>query len=192
MKSRYLMSSALLALVGWSMPLAPAQANVVADSVGFMKGGFTKVGFIEGGPIKGTAQANGVVLADSVGFIRGTQIFTDTFDISTSGVLTVTLSAIPWLDTLQDLNCFLTSPSGGVLPGTFNGNVESIKVRPGDISVNWYGTAAGTFGVGVYGLQVNLQPTTPVPTPASLPLLLSGLGTLWALRRSRRAAPPVS
>jgi hypothetical protein len=182
MNTRYLLPSALLVLTGWSMSLAPAQASVVqADSVGFIKGGFVK------GARQAPAQAN-VVLADSVGFIRGTQIFTDTFDITAPGVLTVSLSAIPWLDTLQDLNSFVSSPSGGVLHGTFNGNVESMKVLPGDISVNWYGTAAGTFGVGAYGLHVNFQ---PVPTPAALPLLLSGLGVLWGLKRSRRRAPPV-
>ena len=182
MNTRHLLPSAILALVGWSMSLAPAQANVVqADSVGFIKGGFVKAAQLA------PAQAN-VVLTESVGFIRGTQIFTDTFDITTPGVLTVSLSAIPWLDTLQDLNSFVSSPGGGVLHGTFNGNVESMKVLPGDISVNWYGTAAGTFGVGAYGLQVNFQ---PVPTPAALPLLLSGLGVLWGLKRSRRRAPPV-
>jgi hypothetical protein len=132
-----------------------------------------------------------VVLADSVGFIKGTQIFSDTFDITTPGVLTVNLSAIPWLDTLQDLTSFLTSPSGAVVPGTFNGNLESWNVLPGDITVNWYGTAAGTFGVGVYGLQVALQSTAPVPTPAELPLLISGLAALSLWRRTRRPARPV-
>ncbi len=182
MNTRHLLPSAVLVVAGWSMSLVPAQANVVQpDSAGFIKGGFIKDTRLAPAP------AN-VVLTDSVGFIRGTQIFTDTFDVATSGVLTVSLSAIPWLDTLQDLNCFASSPSGGVLSGTFNGNIESIKVRPGDISVNWYGTAAGTFGVGAYALQVDFQ---PVPIPASLPLLLSGLGVLWGLKRSRRPAPPV-
>ena len=187
MNTRYLLPSAILILAGWSMPLAPAQASVVqADSVGFIKGGFIKAGFVKGAQLA-PAQAN-VVLTDSVGFIRGTQIFTDTFEVTTPGVLTVSLSAIPWLDTLQDLNSFVSSPGGGVLHGTFNGNVESMKVLPGDISVNWYGTAGGTFGVGAYALQVGFQ---PVPIPASLPLLLSGLGVLWGLKRSRRRAPPV-
>jgi hypothetical protein len=182
MNAKQLLPSALLVLVAWAMPLAPVQASVVmANSTGFLKGNF-----IRGDQIA-AFQAN-VTLTDSVGFIRGTQIFTDTFDIATPGVLTVRLSAIPWLDTLQDLNTFVTSPSGGVLPGTFNGNVESVKVlAAGDIAVNWYGTAAGTYGIGLYGLQVNFQ---PVPTPAGLPLLLSGLGVLWGLGRRRRAAPP--
>jgi hypothetical protein len=186
MNRRHLLPSALLVLAGWSMSLASAHADVVrGDSGGLIKGGFIKGGF---NGSRQTFASENVVLADSVGFIKGTQIFTDTFDISTPGLLTVSLSAIPWLDTLQDLNCFVSSPSGGVLHGTFNGNVESIKVLPGDISVNWYGTAAGTFGVGAYGLHVDFQ---PVPIPAALPLLLSGLGVLWGVGRSRRPAPPI-
>ena len=100
-----------------------------------------------------------VVLADTVGFITGTQIFTDSFDLSTPGVLTVTLSAIPWLDTLQDLNCFLTSPSGGLIGPSSNGTSLTQQVQAGDVSVNWYGVAAGTYGTGAYGLEVTFAPT---------------------------------
>jgi hypothetical protein len=164
MKSRYLLPSALLAMSAWLMPLTPARASVV--------------------------------LADSVGFIKGTQIFTDSFDITTPGFLTVTLTAIPWLDTLQDLNCFLTSPSGGVLGTALNGGAASNEalvteqVQPGVVSVNWYGTAAGTFKVGVYGIDVTFQPTAPVPLPGSLVLLLSGLAALSVSRLKRRSAKP--
>jgi hypothetical protein len=162
MKFKFLLPSALVAITAGLMPLAPARATVV--------------------------------MTDSVGFIQGTQIFTDSFDITTPGVLTVTLTAIPWLDTLQDLNCFLTSPSAGVLGAaisgtgaTFNGTSETMQVQPGEISVNWYGTAAGSFKIGVYGIEVAFQPAAPVPVPASLPLLLSGLGALAVWRRKRRS-----
>jgi hypothetical protein len=131
-----------------------------------------------------------MVLADSVGFIQGTQIFTDTFDVVTPGALTVTLTAVPWLDTLQDLNCFLTSPSGGVMGAAFNGTTETMQVLPGEISVNWYGTAAGTYKVGVYGISVVFQSAVPVPLPASLPLLLSGLAGLLVWRPKRPCVQP--
>jgi hypothetical protein len=128
------------------------------------------------------------VLADSVGFIKGTQIFTDSFQITTPGALTVTLTAVSWLDTLQDLNCFLTSPGGGLIGSIFSGGTPAtIQVQPGDISINWFGIAAGTFGIGVYGLSVDFQPATPVPLPMSLPLLLSGLGALSIWGRKRRS-----
>jgi hypothetical protein len=130
------------------------------------------------------------VLDNSVGFIQGTQVFTQSFDITTPGVLQVTLTAIPWLDTLQDLNCFLTSAAGGLLGSGTNGNFESEKVEPGTIYVNWFGEAEGAFGIGVYGITVDFQPAVTVPTPAALPLLLSGLAGLGLWRRTRRAPPP--
>jgi hypothetical protein len=157
MRSKYLLPSALLAMTACLMPLAPARASLV-------------------------------VLDDSVGFIKGTQIFTDSFDITTPGTLTVTLTAVPWLDTLQDLNCFLTTPGGGLMGATFvAGTSETVKVVPGEISVNWYGTAAGTFKVGAYAMNVSLQ---AVPVPASLPLLLSGLLGLSVWRRKSRSPQP--
>lgn len=131
-----------------------------------------------------------MVLADSVGFIKGTQIFTDSFAITAPGFLTVTLTAISWLDTVQDLNCFLTSASGGLVGPAFSGTSETVQVQPGAISVNWYGVAAGTYNVGVYGINVSFQSAAPVPLPASLPLLLSGLGALTLWQRKRRSAPP--
>ena len=127
------------------------------------------------------------VLANTVGLITGTQIFTDSFVLTTPGGLTVTLSAIPWLDTLQDLNCFLTSPSGGLIGPASNGTFLTQQVQAGDVSVNWYGVAAGTYGTGAYGLEVAFAPTgSVIPVPASLPLLLSGLValSLWGRRRS--------
>jgi hypothetical protein len=150
----------LLAMAACFMPLAPADASIV-------------------------------VLANSVGFIKGTQIFTDSFDVTTPGTLTVTLSAIPWLDTLQDLNSFLTSPSGGLIGAAFNGPSETVPIPAGDFSVNFYGVAAGTYGVGVYGLKVTFLPAgSAVPLPASLPLLLSGLGALSIWGRKRRGVQP--
>jgi len=185
MKSKYLLPGALLTMAGWLMPLVPACAGTVRTNSG-------GVVLANSAGVALTNSAGGV-LANSVGFIKGTQIFTDTFDLTTPGVLTVTLTAIPWLDTLKDLNCFLTSPSGGVLGSAFNGTSETMQVQAGDISVNWYGTAGtagatGTaFNIGVYGINVNFQATAPVPLPASLPLLLSGLGALAVWRRKRRS-----
>jgi hypothetical protein len=132
-----------------------------------------------------------VVLANSVGFIKGQQIFTDTFHITTPGTLTVNLTTIAWLDTLTNLNCFLTSPRGGLFGASVNGTSETMKVGPGDISVNWFGIAAGTFDVGVYAIKVDFQAANaPVPVPASLPLLLSGLGALSVWWRKRRSVQP--
>ena len=132
------------------------------------------------------AAARAGTLYDNAGFIKGQQSFVQSFDITTPGTLTVTLSDVPWLDTLSDLNCFLSS-SSGVIGKTWGAGTESIEVSPGMIYAHWFGVADGSFGVGVYSHKVSFQPAgAPVPLPPSVILLLSALVFLWTfgLRRS--------
>jgi hypothetical protein len=135
------------------------------------------------------AQAD-TVLYNSAGFIQGQQSFVQSFDITTAGTLTVTLSNIPWLDTIADLNGFL-STANGVLGKPMGVGTESISVQPGMIYAHWFGDADGTYGVGVYGVKVMFQPNgmPAVALPRSLLLLLSGLGVLFGWQRRTRAAP---
>ena len=136
------------------------------------------------------AQASAVLLYDSAGFIQGKQSFTDSFDITTPGTLTVTLSNIAWLDTIADLNCFITT-SGGLIGKGMGVGSESFNVGPGMIYAHWFGDADGTYGIGVYGIKISFQPAAPVSLPKPLILLLSGLGVLWGWQR-RAAADPES
>lgn len=138
------------------------------------------------------AQAD-AVLYDSAGFIQGRQSFVESFDITTPGTLTVTLSNIPWLDTIADLNCFLTS-SVGVIGKSMGVGSESFNVGPGMVYAHWFGDANGTYGLGIYGMKIMFQAGTPVPLPKSLILLLSGLGVLlgWQRRAAVNPESPVS
>jgi len=121
-------------------------------------------------------------LYDSSGFIQGQQSFVQSFDITTPGTLTVSLSDIPWLDTISNLNFFVTSATGTI--GSYEGQgTESINVGPGVIFAHWFGDANGTFGVGAYGIKIQFQPSTPVPLPPSLLLSLSGLLILFGSYR---------
>jgi len=126
------------------------------------------------------------VMYDSAGFIQGQQSFVESFNITTSGTLTVSLSSVPWLDTVTDLSVFVSTPSG-VLGSATGPGTESTTVGPGMIYVHWFGDASGAYDLGVYGLKVTFQPNgvTPVPLPGSLLLLLSGIGFLmaWQYRR---------
>ena len=126
------------------------------------------------------------VLYDSSGFIQGQQSFVQSFDITTAGTLTVSLSEIPWLDTVSNLNFFLTTASGTV-GASMGAGTESVSVGPGVVYAHWFGDASGAYGVGVYGMKLMFQPGgAPVPLPGTLVLLLSGLGLLFGMRYRRR------
>jgi len=144
------------------------------------------LGLIAWGSCSGVVQA-ATVLYNSTGVIQGQQSFTQSFNITTPGTLTVTLSNIPWLDSISGLNCFVSTTTSVLGTSTGPGS-ESINVSPGTVYAHWFGDANGAYGLGVYGVNISFQASgaAAVPLPRSLLLLLSGLGLLfgWQARRT--------
>jgi hypothetical protein len=137
----------------------------------------------------GAARAD-TVMYDSAGFIQGQQSFVEAFNITTPGTLTVSLSSVSWLDTVSDLNAFVSTPSG-VVGAAMGPGTESTNVGPGMVYVHWFGDASGTYDLGVYGLKVTFQPSgvSAVPLPGTLLLLLSGIGLMLAWQYRRPVIP---
>ena len=135
----------------------------------------------------GAARASSVIYSDA-NFVQGQQSFVQSFNISTPGTLTITLSNIPWLDAVSDLSGFLTTTSG-VIGQEFNGS-ESVSVGAGTVYAHWFGDAQGAGDIGVVGINVVFQPSnvTAVPIPASIILLLSGLIIAFIPQRRSAAA----
>jgi hypothetical protein len=129
------------------------------------------------------------VLYDGSGFVQGTQSFTQTFNLTAPGTLTVTLSNVAWPQQLANLNFLLSTANGMMGPemsaGTFSFNIT----KGGNIFAQWFGTAQGPLNAGVFSLKIDFHPlggVAPVPLPPSALLLLSGLAlmVLW-MRRPR-------
>jgi hypothetical protein len=140
-----------------------------------------------------SASRAGTVLYDEASFVQGQQSFTQSFNITGPGTLTVSVAEIPWLDIVSDLNCFLSSSKDLISPATNSGGSETFSVGGGPIYAHWFGSALGIYDLGVIGVKISFQPTAmPVPLPASLVLLLSGLGVLfgWQRRPLTLAAGP--
>jgi len=81
------------------------------------------------------------------------------------------------------ITAWVGPPSGSnEVEATFN------DIQAGTYILDVAGIANGSNG-GTYFGQLNIN--SPVPVPAGLPLLLSGLGGLWAVIRRRRAVQPL-
>jgi hypothetical protein len=159
MKIRHVMATAAAVIAAGVLPLAPAKA----DSI----------------------------LYDTMSVIAGAQSSVESFNITAPGTLTVTLAAIPWFDTLSNMSVFFSTASS-VIPGSSMGaGTESLNVSAGTVYSHFFGNANGSYGLGAYGMKVSFQASaggTPVPLPASLLLLLSGLGILFGWQRRERSA----
>ncbi len=125
----------------------------------------------------------GEVLYDNVGFLQGQQSFSESFQLSGPGTLTVTLSNIAWPQPLASLNMTVSTPSG-LLGPEMGAGTDIFKIGgPETVYTQWFGAAQGPLGLGVYGVKVNWA---PVPLPTSIAFLLSGLALLAWHRRARR------
>jgi hypothetical protein len=136
----------------------------------------------------GAARAD-TLLYDGLSVISGSQSAVQSFNVTTPGILTMTLSNIPWLDVVSNLSGFLSTASGEI-GTTIGAGTESVSVGAGTYYAHWFGDAQGAYNLGVVGLKITFQPgAVPVPLPTSFLLMLSGLGILfgWQNRRNSGA-----
>jgi hypothetical protein len=132
----------------------------------------------------GSARAS-VVLYDSAGFIQGQQSGMESFNVTGPGTLTVELTNVDWPMSLSSLNATISSPQSGLLGPEMGVGTQSFQVAGGEIFAQWFGTAQGPLDAGVYALKIEFTPAAlPVPLPATIILLISGLALLaWHRRR---------
>ena len=85
----------------------------------------------------GVAQAD-TLLYDGISVISGSQSSVQSFNVTTPGLLTMTLSNIPWLDVVSNLSGFLSTASGEI-GTTIGAGTESVNVGAGTYYAHWFG-----------------------------------------------------
>jgi hypothetical protein len=137
----------------------------------------------------GSASA-GEVLYSGTGFMSGQQSFSDAFQVSGPGTLTVSLTNVAWPEQLASLNMVVSTTSGLLGPEMGAGTQTFDIKNAGMVYTDWFGTAQGPLDTGVYSMNIQFVPAgAAVPLPYSIALLASGF--LLLLWQRRRAAPAV-
>jgi len=132
------------------------------------------------------------VMYDQTNFVSGQQAFGQTINVTNPGTITLTLTGVPWLDTVTEVSSFLTTASGVINAvdqaggGNFSGS-ENYSVGAGTYYVHWFGDAQGPNDLGVLSANITFTPNgssaSAVALPASWLLLLSGVVFLARMKR---------
>jgi hypothetical protein len=136
----------------------------------------------------GSSRASAEVLYDGAGFLYGTQAFSESFDLPSAGILSVTLTDVAWPQQLASLKMSVGTTAGIMKTGDATNTPfsSSFSVKAGDVFTQWFGTAQGTLKTGLYTVNINFQPQgSAVPLPKSIALFLSGIALLLWQRRIR-------
>ena len=136
------------------------------------------------------------LLVEASPLVSGTQSDVYTLSTSKAGSVTVSLSNLGWPDRLSTLS-FALATSSGVLK-TFSGEgQQTIDLgTAGTYYAIVTGTASGHWNLGMYSLRMSFstlgEGPGPVPLPAAVWLMLSGLaGVLGLTRRKQQLPEPV-
>jgi hypothetical protein len=106
----------------------------------------------------------------------------DALGLSAPGRWSVTLTDLAWPQVLQSLSFAISDLSGVLTSRTGAGTLMYEALTPTNLFANVY--ALPNAGVGLYHIHVAFTPSAPpVPLPAAVWLLLSGICGVASLRR---------
>ncbi len=119
-------------------------------------------------------------LYDSTTLATGPSMNVATLNVSAPGTLTVKLQDLGWPDKLSALSFALTSATGIIGAQTGEGTFTYQLDHAGTLFASIFAVGGGDMKTGLYNVNINLA---PVPLPAAIWLLGSGIAGFAALRR---------
>jgi hypothetical protein len=129
---------------------------------------------------------NGSPVRQGISVVYGRQSDVISFDLSGPGTLQITLKDIGWPVKFDTLNLSVMS-SHDVLGSLSSAGVLDVSIGQTGSYFAYFTAKAGTkFGVslGMYAYDMEFRPATaPVPLPAAIRLLLSGLTLIGIVRQ---------
>ena len=137
-----------------------------------------------GAPLQSLASVGGGTSLNNTQLVWGTNLSVNALSLPSAGTVTVDLKDMGWPDALQSLTVLVTD---------LNGIWQRLD-GPGSLLVDVTGPTqlfaaafarSGNGSFGLYNLHAMFNATAPVPLPAAVWLLVSGLGGLAAVRRKR-------
>jgi hypothetical protein len=132
------------------------------------------------------ALADTMLLSDTT-LVRGNSSAVFSFDAPTAGMVTATLSNLPWPNSLKALDFAATTStdvvsSWSALDSSNETRTESFLVGQGTYFAHIMASAAGELNMGLYSLSLTFTPNV-VPLPAADWMLLTGVLVLFGLTR---------
>jgi len=137
-----------------------------------------------------TAQAETISLLSETGVINGSQSYVYSLNAARAGTFTIQLENIDWPQKLANLT-FAATTATSVLAKLEEAGTLSFDVGAAGVYyalVSGTAQASGVFNMGLFSLRADFTPAAPIPLPAGVWLLLSGVGMLAGARRRRADA----